>query len=138
MLPLTRYTLLQIPGWVLVGLVVTLLLYWQWIDRTAALVVLGLWLLKDVLLFPLYRPALASSDAAATGAKALRGHAGWCRTEVNGRGLVEIHGERWLARSADGTLIAGGVRVEVTDHEGMTLIVRPLDASDRGPDPDRG
>lgn len=123
-----RYTLLQIPGWALVGLALTLLLHWEWLDRTAAAIVLGLWLLKDVLLYPLYRPALAVGDATAPGVAALRGYRGWCRTHVNGHGLVEIHGERWLARAVDGRGIPPDSCIEVVDHEGMTLLVRQADA----------
>lgn len=135
MQPATHYTLLQIPGWILVGFVVALLLHWAWIDAAAALVIVGLWLFKDLLLYPLYRPALVAGDEALAGASALMGRTGWCRTEVNGRGLVEIHGERWLARSLDGTVIGVGNRVEVVDREGMTLRVRCVPGPDPGTDP---
>ena len=125
--PLTRYALLQILSWALVLLVVLLLLRWGWINTTAAVVVIVLWLVKDVLLYPLYLPALAAESAVSPGVEAMVGRAGHCRTEVNGRGMIEVQGERWLARSADGTRIAPGLRVEVVGHDGMILQVRVVD-----------
>jgi len=123
---LTRYALLQILSWSVVLLVV-LLLRWGWINTTAAGVVIVLWLAKDVLLYPLYLPALAAESAVSPGVEAMVGRVGHCRTEVNGRGMVEVQGERWLARSADGTRIAPGLRVEVVGHDGMILRVRVAD-----------
>ena len=127
MKPFARYALLQILSWALVLLVVLLLLRWGWINTTAAGVVIVLWLAKDVLLYPLYLPALAAESAVAPGVEAMVGRFGNCRTEVNGRGMIEVQGERWLARSADGARIAPGLRVQVVGHDGMVLQVRTVD-----------
>nr|WP_296751377.1 NfeD family protein [Thioalkalivibrio sp.] len=127
MKPFTRYALLQIFGWAMVLLVVLVLLRWGWINTTAAGVVIVLWLAKDVLLYPLYRPALAVESAVAPGVEAMVGRSGNCRTEVNGRGMIEVQGERWLARSADGTRIAPGLRVQVVGHDGLILQVRVVE-----------
>ncbi len=125
--PLMFYALLQIPGWALALLVVLLLLHWGWIGTTVAGVVLVLWLAKDILLYPLYRPGLATESAVSPGVGAMVGRVGQCRTEVNGRGMVLVQGERWLARSADGTRIAPGLHVRVVGHEGLILRVRIVD-----------
>lgn len=125
--PFTFYALLQIPTLALALLVVMLLLRWDWIGTTAAWVVIVLWLAKDVLLYPFYRHALAPESAASPGVEGLVGLIGQCRTEVNGRGLIEVRGERWLARSADGNRILPGQRVEVAGHDGMVLKVRVID-----------
>ncbi|TVP90513.1 MAG: hypothetical protein EA347_02995 [Thioalkalivibrio sp.] len=125
--PLAFYALLQIPGLALVLLVVLALLRWGWIDTTAAAVVMVLWLAKDAVLYPFYRHALAPESAVSPGVEGQMGRIGHCRTEVNGRGMVEVQGERWLARSADGSRIAPGLRVEVVGHDGMVLQVRVVD-----------
>jgi membrane-bound ClpP family serine protease len=125
--PLTRYALLQALSWALVLLAVLLLLRWGWINTTAAGVVIVLWLAKDVLLYPLYLPALAAESAVSPGVEAMVGRLGTCRTEVNGRGMIEVQGERWLARSADGIRIAPGLRVQVVGHDGMILQVGVVD-----------
>lgn len=127
MKPLMFYALLQIPGWALALLVVLVLLRWGWIGTTTAGVVLGLWLAKDILLYPLYRPGLAVGSAASPGVEGMVGRVGQCRTEVNGHGMVLVQGERWLARSADGTRIAPGLRIRVVGHEGFILKVRVVD-----------
>jgi membrane-bound ClpP family serine protease len=111
---------------------VLLLLRGGWINTTAAVVVIVLWLVKDVLLYPLYLPALAAESAVSPGVEAMVGRVGNCRTEVNGRGMIEVQGERWLARSADGTRIAPGLRVEVVGHDGMILQVRVVDQARGG------
>jgi membrane-bound ClpP family serine protease len=126
--PLTRYIVLQALSWALVMLAVLLLLLrWGWITTTAAGVVIVLWLAKDVLLYPLYLPALAAESAVSPGAEAMVGRLGTCRTEVNGRGMIEVQGERWLARSVDGIRIAPGLRVQVVGHDGMILQVGVVD-----------
>ncbi len=71
--PLTRYALLRILSWALVVLVVLLLLRWGWINATAAGVVIVLWLAKDVLLYPLYLPAVAAESAVSPGVGAMVG-----------------------------------------------------------------
>lgn len=127
MKPPIRFALLQIFGWASVLLVLLLLLQWGWINTTAAGVVIVLWLAKDVLLYPLYLRALAAESAGSPGVEAMVGRVGNCRTEVNGRGMIEVQGERWLARSAEGTRLAPGLRVRVVGYDGMVLQVRVVD-----------
>lgn len=123
---LTQYALLQALGWAVVLLVVAVLLRWGWVNTTAAGIFLVLWLLKDVLLFPLYRAALGVGVPASSGVEGMVGRRGVCRTEVNGRGMIEVQGEHWLARSADGVRIAPGSRVHVVGHDGLLLQVRAV------------
>lgn len=44
------------------------------------------------------------------------------------RGFVWFEGERWQARSAQ-TGLSPGLRVRVTDREGLVLVVTPCDGS---------
>ena len=127
--------MLQVPGWLLLALALVLLFQWDWITAQAAVWIIALWLLKDVLLYPVYRPALNARDAAAPGAAGLKGRRGWSRTAINGRGLVEVAGERWLARSADGEPIDPGTQVEVVGHQDMVLHVRPRHSTVGRPSP---
>lgn len=132
MSPLVRYSLLQIPGFVLVCLVVALLYHHNFLEARGALLVVGLWVLKDILLYPFYGPAL-DNELPASGPRHLIGRRGTSRTTINGRGLVEIGGERWMACSDDGAEIAAGTAVEVTGAEGMLLRVRAVSAPPRAP-----
>lgn len=127
----TRYALLQIPGLLLVILLLTLGLQWGWITTTTATVVFLGWLVKDILLFPLYRPALRA-DAPPTGSEGMVGALGVCRTAVNGTGMVQIRGENWQCRSDNGRRLAPGERVEVCAGEGMILTVRAINSRQHG------
>ena len=122
--PPVRYTLLQIPGVMVFGAVVWLLLGWGWLAPATAGWLMVVWLAKDVLLYPLYRPALAAAGAR-HGLAALEGVQGRARTEVAGRGLVLVQGEFWRARSV-GEAIPAGTAVRVTGHEGRQLLVEPV------------
>ena len=124
MTPLARYLLLQIPGLIFIALVVTLLLHWEWLDARSAALLVALWVLKDLLLYPIYRPALGGRAAREPGPGALVGTMGRAVTPINGRGQVVIAGERWLARACDGKSIPSGTRVEVVASAGMELHVR--------------
>lgn len=132
MKPLTRYVLLQIPGWALAVPAVLLVLSWGWINATAAGLVIMLWLAKDILLYPLYRSALRVDSAGSSGVEVMVGRVGHCRTEVNGRGMIEVQGERWLARSANQTRIAPGLRVQVVGYDGLVLQVLAVDRPSAG------
>lgn len=122
---LLRYCLFQIPGIMLGGIAIFLLWHWKVLNTAWALTLFGLWVLKDVLLYPYSKPAL--EDPPPTGSQALISCKGLVRTDVRWRGLVEVQGERWQARSQDGSLIRAGTRVQVVDAQGLLLVVVPVD-----------
>lgn len=118
-----RYIVMQLPGMLLAGaaaLVVSRATDWpEWI----LWMLLGLWVLKDVLLFfwvwPSYRPAGSNEDplVAQTGIVVRS-----CRPE----GTVEIHGTPWRAVNAsDAGTLRQGTRVRVIKRDGLILFVRP-------------
>lgn len=121
MRPWLRYTLLQVPGLILLGA----LLYagWNrgWLGGDLAVLVMLLWLLKDVLLYPLYRPALQAPGA--SGGAALIGCEGLARSDLAPEGFILIRGERWQARSHDGSVISQGTPVRVVAANGLRLQV---------------
>lgn len=128
--PLLWYGLIQIPGYLFLGI----LLYMAWssnlLEAKTAGVLMGLWVFKDILLYPLYRPALQGSTP--TGAQALVGAEARACTDIQSRGQVVIRGERWQASSGDGSLIPAGTRVRVVSASGLTLSVEPLNGAVRG------
>ncbi|MEA5446696.1 NfeD family protein [Gammaproteobacteria bacterium AB-CW1] len=119
-----KYTLLQIPGLILFGIIVYLLYQWDWISDRLAMLLLLLWVIKDVLLYPLYRPALEGGHD--PGAVGMVGLTGVVRTDLDPVGLVEVAGERWRARSVDGQTITAGERIEVKDAERLILLVAAI------------
>ncbi|MCP1727766.1 membrane protein implicated in regulation of membrane protease activity [Natronospira proteinivora] len=126
MATLLKYCLLQIPGLLLFGLILYILVAWDWVSLQLAGILLLVWLIKDALLYPVYRPALEGGQSA--GAHALVGLTGKVRTELDPQGLVEVAGERWQARKAGEQAIPAGARVRVIAAHGMVLTVRPVES----------
>jgi len=123
--PLTRYTLLQIPGWLLVGF----LLWWAhgrgWIGIPLAAVILAAWIGKDVVLYPLCKKAFQKGPA--IGPRALVGRHAETVTDLAPTGQVRLDGELWTARPRDGNPVSAGRRIVVLDSDGLILLVEPAD-----------
>lgn len=122
-----KYTLMQIPGALFVGVLLVLFHRWGWLSPSMAAGVMFLWVLKDALLYPFYRRALEAGPE--SGAEALSGLHGRAGTTLNPRGLVIVRGERWQARSVDDRVVARGTRVYIHAVRGMLLYVEPVDGS---------
>ncbi|MEX0732759.1 MAG: NfeD family protein [Aquisalimonadaceae bacterium] len=125
MTPLLRYSLLQVPGYLVLVVLLYMAWYQEWLDAGTAAVVMGFWVFKDAVLYPLYRPAL--QGPAPTGAQALVGTEATAYTVIDPRGLVLVRGERWQAQSAEGTRIPPRTRVRVVAGRGLLLQVTPVD-----------
>ncbi len=122
------YSLLQIPGISVVGLIAYAGWHFGWISPIVAGVIIGAWLLKDVVMYPFVAPAYASmlaSSAAPSGPAALIGLAGETVQPVSADtpGFVRVRGELWQARAKAGAEIEKGTHVTVEAAEGRVLIV---------------
>ncbi len=125
--PLCRYSLLQIPGLALTAA----LLWWgwslDWLRAGTAVVLFLLWLLKDILLYPLYRPALDRSVP--HGARALVGRAAIVSVPLQPVGRVRVGSESWRARGRAGRCLPAGTAVRVVSASGLTLLVEPQETN---------
>jgi membrane-bound ClpP family serine protease len=124
--PLAKYTLLQIPGWILVAAVLFVL--WEWLGLRVEIVagLFALWLAKDIVMYPLLRSAYAEGPA--TGAARLVGEKAVARGELAPRGYVLIRGELWQAEvRGRGGRVAAGSTVRIVASRRLTLIVEPED-----------
>lgn len=122
MTPLVRYTLVQIPGWIILACLAGWALAQDWITGSTAAWIAGLWLLKDAALYPLCKPGFETGPA--SGAQSLVGREVRVISELNPRGQVWLNGERWAAYCPD-TTVAAGTTARVRDADGLTLIVEP-------------
>lgn len=118
------YSLLQIPGFLFVGIL--LLLAWRngWVETRTALLIMGIWVGKDALLYGFYREALTpgSQDIISR----LHGSVAVVRTPLEPEGHVALRGELWKAVLAENGRAQPGEKVEVTGNKGLTLRVRTL------------
>jgi membrane-bound ClpP family serine protease len=121
---LLKYVILQIPGWVLAGVVGWLFVTWFDVPAWAAIALVSLWVAKDFALFPYMRRFYES----ASGEPRIVGDAGVAVTDLNPRGFVRIHGELWQAEAGANTHIAKGCGVCVRDIRGLLLVVDALPA----------
>ncbi len=120
---LVRYALLQIPG--LVGLILILLLLGRWVHFPAWVFWsgIGLWVLKDLLMFPLVKNAYDWDRAGES--NPLVGATGVARDRLAPSGYVQVRGELWRSEVAGGEPpVEPGRAVRVLDVQGLTLLVK--------------
>lgn len=131
-----RYLAFQAPGWAVAAVVAWLVLRWGLLPaeapRWAVWAAVGVWILKDWILFPFvwraYLPSSAISEDGRVGAGAL----GKARQALDDSGYVEIGGELWRARcTPESPPVAAGDSVRVVDREGLTLLVERAEDGDR-------
>jgi len=120
--PLTKYLLLQIPGWLLIGI----LLLWLWpetgLSPWIARAGYALWVAKDFALYPFLRSGYESGVP--TGAESLVGAVAVTRGTLDPNGYVGIGGELWKAELVSGEApIPPQTEVRVETVRGLTLFV---------------
>ncbi len=123
---LVKYTLYQIPDTALAFLVLWILVEWAdvapWIAGSLAI----LWILKDILMFPVLWHSFGGTDASYP--LSLVGAEGIVTERCDPNGYVQVRGETWKAESDErGTVIDAGVFIVVTGSRGLTLDVKPRD-----------
>jgi membrane protein implicated in regulation of membrane protease activity len=117
-----RYTLLQIPGWVIMALLLIGLLNWITLPLWAAGGLFVVWVLKDFLLYPFVRTAYDVNVK--TGSEQLIGAKGVAHEQLAPHGYVRVHGELWQATADPKSKpIASGAPVRVRAAQGLTLVV---------------
>jgi membrane protein implicated in regulation of membrane protease activity len=118
-----RYLLLQVPGWILVALILAGLCRWADLPLWAAFGAYAVYVGKDFVLYPFLRRAYEPDSR--TGVELLAGERGVAETELNPEGFVRVRGELWRAQIEPGSAaVRPGEPVVVVAGRGMTLIVR--------------
>lgn len=120
-----RYTLLQLPGFILLALILFLFHSWFDIPVRAVMLVLGLWVAKDIILFPFVWRSYIPGEFSPL--KALIGLQGVAVESLNPSGYIRLRNELWAAKIARGHFaVRTGETVQVKDVEGLTLLVVPV------------
>jgi membrane-bound serine protease (ClpP class) len=115
---LVRWLLWQLPGWVVVALVVFVAAHVLALPVWLALAVLALFVLKDVVLFPAMKTVLRPPASTR-----LVGARGRTTEALRPSGYVRANGELWRATTRDGRHLPAGAAVTVVGAEGLTLVV---------------
>jgi len=127
-----RYAVLQAPAVLLLVLVLTLV--GRWVDIPAWFFwgLVGLWVVKDLSLFPLVWRAY-DTDCAGV-ANCIVGARGIADDRLAPSGYIRVRGELWRAElMGDGPPIDKGQRVRVRGISGLKLIVQADDAGNDQP-----
>jgi membrane-bound ClpP family serine protease len=119
-----RYLVAEAPGWIVLGVVLAVLVRVWDLGLPVAALLLGLWILKDLALFPVLRIAYEPGGGSG-GAENLLGALAEATTPIAPEGWVRIGAERWRARVA-GAAVARGATVRVKAVQGLELLVEAV------------
>jgi membrane protein implicated in regulation of membrane protease activity len=117
-----RYLAFQVPGWMVLALVLAGAMAWWELSATLAGAVFALFVLKDAVLFPFVRAAYEPRSGG--GAEALVGERARAEEALAPEGYVRIGAELWRAELARGRAERGAV-LRVVAVRGLTLVVEP-------------
>ena len=119
-----KYSLLQLPALVFLALILHLIRLWVQMPAWLIWGMVGLWVVKDVMLFPF---VWRSYDQNRLGdVNSMVGLHGVAKNSLAPSGYVEVHGELWRAEVVQGApFVESGGGVRVKEIRGLTLIVQP-------------
>ena len=126
---LLRYALLQLPGLVL--LVLILVFVQRWVDLPAWVFwgSTAIGVVKDAILFPFVRRAYDWDHP--QGVNSMVGARGIAKERLAPLGYVQVRNELWKAELMEGNLpLEKGERVRVEGVHGLRLFVQPGDEED--------
>lgn len=95
----------------------------EWLGATAAVVAVALWVVKDLLLYPLLR---SSYEKGPDGLAALIGCTAIAVESFEGCGFVRVRGELWRARCSVG--VDAGQALHIVAAEKGELRVEPVES----------
>jgi membrane-bound ClpP family serine protease len=120
-----KYIALHLAELVVLVLGIILVRYFFGIPNWSIIVIISLWIVKDIVLFPKVWRAYAYNDN-----RPMNEFIGLEATVADGlhpAGYVRVHGELWKAEVSDRRqTLKRGERTRVVDSSGMTLIVERL------------
>jgi membrane-bound ClpP family serine protease len=117
-----RYVLFQIPALLIIGTVLILLDHWLDLDFLLILLILLVWIVKDIVLFPFVWKAYDTKVPEPE--ESMIGQKGVCISDLTPSGYVQIRGELWSAEIADGhEPVKKGESIVVLNKEGLRLRV---------------
>jgi len=119
-----KYSLLQLPALVFLALILHLIQLWVQMPAWLIWGMVGLWVVKDVMLFPFVWRSYDQNRLA--DANSMVGLHGIAKNSLTPSGYVEVHGELWRAEVMQGSpFVESGGGVRVKEIRGLTLIVQP-------------
>lgn len=120
-----RYLLMNLPGTIALALVLGLTHHWLGIPKWLFILVVCLWVAKDLVMFPFVWKSYDMSQPGVSGV--LNGARGVVVEPLQPTGRVRVGGENWKAERVSGQgVLDKGTHVRVVRRDGLTLFVEPL------------
>ena len=124
-----RYMLFQIPDLILLSLGLAAAVRWWGLPVFAAYGLVALWIVKDVIMYPIVRVAYESGGS--SGVDAIHGSLGVVTKLLGPSGYVRLGSELWKAELASGSgPVPVGSAIRVVEVRGLTLVVEPVTSSE--------
>jgi membrane protein implicated in regulation of membrane protease activity len=121
-----RYTLLQIPGILILVLIFILIQRWIYLPLWLLLLLAGVWIVKDTVIFFFVWPAYDWQNMKAK--NSMNGKLGIVTETLQPDGYVNIEGELWLAELVEsGGMAKVGDKIRVVYTKNLKLLVEVID-----------
>jgi membrane protein implicated in regulation of membrane protease activity len=120
-----RYTLFQIPGLIIIILLLIMSYYWSGLPTWLMWTLLGVWLVKDVFLYPYLWRAYDPDTIPVE--NSMVGLTGVAMERLDPEGYVEVGGEVWKARTDKTShIIEKGSKIKILSENGLLLVVKKV------------
>jgi membrane-bound ClpP family serine protease len=120
MTPGWTYFVVNAIDWLLLSVLAWMAVRWTEVSASLAALLVGLWVLKDILLFPSARRYYESQPAE----RRIVGEQGQALGRIDPSGFARVRGEIWQVHIAPGAqAILEGEQIRVRDIEGLRLLV---------------
>jgi membrane protein implicated in regulation of membrane protease activity len=127
---IVRYTLFQIPDLILLSLGLAAAVRWWNLPVLAAYALVALWVVKDVIMYPILRVAYESGSS--SGVDGIQGTLGVATQPLAPSGYVRLGSELWKAELVGGSeTVSVGSAIRVVEVRGLTLVVEPATSAER-------
>ena len=126
---ISRYTLFQIPDLILLSLGLAAAVRWWGLPVLAAYGLVALWIVKDVIMYPILRVAYESGGL--SGVDGIHGALGVVTQPLVPSGYVRLGSELWKAELVLGSeTVSVGSAIRVVEVRGLTLVVEPVTSAE--------
>lgn len=120
-----RYTLFQIPGLIIIILLLIMSYHWSELPTWLMWTLLGIWLLKDIFLYPYLWRAFDPDSIPVE--NSMVGQIGVAMERLDPEGYVEVRGEVWKAKADKQSLvIEKGSKIRIISENGLLLVVKKV------------
>lgn len=124
-----RYILLNIPGLVVVILILFIIRHWVVLPAWLFWNILAFWVIKDIAFFPVVWRAYDWERPGRS--RTMIGEHGMAKGRLAPSGYVQVRGELWRAEKiGDGPPIEAGQPVQIVKMKGLTVYVKKRNTAD--------